>query len=107
MNSKNCLQQHELYPGQNTQKQLLKLCEEETVYLSSGTEIIVEFLDKVIGEIQLHEEDGSLELVMKPIFMMIGDRFMKEFTLMNPGFGQTVDLLSMFVKHPELAKVNV
>lgn len=106
MNARICLQQSELYPSQNPYQQLLDLYDEETCFtMGSDPDLLSQFFDVLVQQIEENEEDGSVLQVFQPILHIVLTRLTKELSLLNPGVLKNIDFLSFFARKASLAQV--
>nr|XP_022317607.1 ubiquitin conjugation factor E4 A-like [Crassostrea virginica] len=106
MNARICLQQSELYPSQNPFQQFLDLYEEEACFtLGSDLDLLPQFFDELVQQIEENAEDGSISQVFQHILQIVQSRLTKELSLLNPGVLKNIDFLSLFTRKASLAQV--
>ena len=105
MNAKTCLQQPDLYE-QNLTKQFVDIYQSEDSFMSSHSNtVMVEFFDKVVEEIDMNKEDGSLSDIFKPVLESLKNNLMKDTSLINPNVIRNIEFMMFFTRNPEMAKV--
>ena len=68
---------------------------------------MVEFFDKVVEEIDMNKEDGSLSDIFKPVLESLKNNLMKDTSLINPDVIRNIDFMMFFTRNPEMAKVDI
>lgn len=105
MNAKTCLQQPDLYE-QNLCKQFIDIYQLEDSFLSAQNfNIMLEFFDQVVIEIDKNKEDGCLGDVFKPALDTMRNNLTNDSSLINPYVIKTIDFMSFFTRNPALAEV--
>jgi hypothetical protein len=59
---------------------------------------MVEFFDKVVEEIDMNKEDGSLSDIFKPVLESLKNNLMKDTSLINTNVIRNIDF--MMLHHP-------
>lgn len=105
MNAKTCLQQPDLYE-QNLTKQFIDIHQSEDSFLQTQSyNVMLEFFDKVVEEIDRNQEDGSLHDVFKPVLESLKNDMTKDYSLLNPNVIRNIDFMVFFTRNPEMAKI--